>query len=180
MPAVLELGLVALHGWMLVASEFLDDSLSDRAFESGLTMGLVPTAAIAAGRYWPYVLCLPITAIHICGKTLRELFYKNAGNMPLPLAWGVYVAVPLVGMTLLAALLVRQARVQGCTLSEGRGFLRWGLLSSTWLYFLLNHAFFRWPWPWLPWTYRTTNGILFTVAAIGLTLLAARAKPAPQ
>ncbi len=51
-------------------------------------------------------------------------------------------------------------------------FARIGLLLCTWMYFLLNYAFFRFPWPWAEWTGRTPNGIIFTVCAVGLTLAA--------
>ena len=46
------------------------------------------------------------------------------------------------------------------------------LLFNSWLYFGLNYAFFRFPWPWAEWTSRTPNGIIFTVCVLGLTGLA--------
>ncbi len=45
-----------------------------------------------------------------------------------------------------------------------------GLLLATWMYFLLNFAFFRWPWPWAAWTIRTPNALIFAVCTLGLTV----------
>jgi hypothetical protein len=53
---------------------------------------------------------------------------------------------------------------------SGGEFARRALLLSTWLYFGLNYAFFRFPWPWAKWTGRTPNAIAFTVCAVGLTV----------
>ncbi len=35
-----------------------------------------------------------------------------------------------------------------------------------WFYFALNFAFFRFPWPWKPWTSRTPSAIIFIVYAL--------------
>ena len=71
-------------------------------------------------------------------------------------------------VTIVAVWFARQAK----TKHTGYQFTRIGLLLSTWVYFLLNYAFFRFPWPWAQWTGRTPNGIIFTVCAVGLTLAA--------
>ena len=42
---------------------------------------------------------------------------------------------------------------------------RIGLPVAVWLYFGLNFAFFRIPWPWKEWTGRTPSGIIFFVCA---------------
>ena len=48
------------------------------------------------------------------------------------------------------------------------------LVTMAWLYFGLNLAFFRFPWPWAEWTARTPNALVFLACAIVVTLLAGR------
>jgi hypothetical protein len=43
--------------------------------------------------------------------------------------------------------------------------LRTVLLLNVGLYLGLNFAFFRFPWPWIPWTARTPNALFFLLAA---------------
>lgn len=87
-----------------------------------------------------------------------------------PLGWGLLVVIPL-GLALAVALqLVRRGRAG----QPAVRFAATGLLLTTWLYFSLNFAFFRWPWPWAEWTKRTPNALIFAVCAVGLTVAALR------
>jgi hypothetical protein len=130
-------------------------------------MALFPFIGVLGGRYWPYLFALPIVAVPIAGKTLRELAYNNA-EISKPAGWVLYVAIPLAAM-LTAALWLAHKGKQGQT---SRPLASVGLLLTTWLYFGLNFAFFRVPWPWQEWTGRTPSGIIFMVCALSLTVAA--------
>jgi len=78
------------------------------------------------------------------------------------------VVIPLVVTLGLALWLARKGR-EGQT---SRTFARIGLLAAVWLYFGLNFAFFRVPWPWKEWTGRTPSAIIFFVCAVCLSAAA--------
>jgi hypothetical protein len=52
------------------------------------------------------------------------------------------------------------------------------LLLSSWLYYALNFAFFRTPWPWQPPTSRTLSALVFTICLALLTIAALAYRPA--
>jgi hypothetical protein len=137
-----------------------------------LVLGLIPIVAIAGGKWWPYWLLLPITALPIAGKTLRNLTYEEMVT-PVEMGWLFYVVVPLVLTTVAAAKFATQANRR----RVAAPFLRSSLLLTTWLFFILNFAFFRFPWPWQEWTRRTPNALVFTVCALGLTACALKRQP---
>lgn len=159
--------LVAIHVAALVAWNFREYRYLDFFADIAITMVLIPVIAVAAGRYWPYLVALPITALPIAGKTLRQLCYEEKGIGEIE-GWLIYVAAPLVITTAVALVFARRTAMT----RDARRFLRWSLLLTTWLYFTLNFAFFHFPLPWQEWTYRTPNGIIFAVCAVGLTALA--------
>jgi hypothetical protein len=122
---------------------------------------------VMGGRYWPYLYALPIVAVPIAGKTLRELAYKST-DVATMTGWITFLVVPLaVAMT--AALWLAHMGKRGQT---SRQFASTGLVVATWLYFGLNFAFFRVPWPWNDWTGRTPSGIIFLICSVSLTLAA--------
>jgi len=139
----------------------------DALYDLGLIMGIIPIVAIAGGRWWPYLAVLPVTLLPIAGKTVHQLVHREAAINAV-LGWSVYVVVPLLAVTMAAVWFVRQAAAG----QSARDFTRRALLLCTWVYFLLNFAFFHFPWPWAEWTGRTPNGVIFTVCAFGLTALA--------
>lgn len=160
-----EFAMVVAHLVLLAGAEFgLIRGLAPfLAF--GTNMAVLALPGIVGGRYWPYLFALPIVAVPITGKTLLALSYKEQ-VIPVPLGWGLLVALPL-GLALAAVLgLARRGRHGE---SAGR-FAAIGLLLATWMYFLLNFAFFRCPWPWAAWTIRTPNALIFAVCALGLTI----------
>jgi hypothetical protein len=163
-PAPLELVLAAVHVALLVTAEFFSVPSINAFYDFGLILGFLPVVAVAGGRWWPYLLMLPITALPIAGKTVRQLVYREAIIEPAP-GWILYLVVPLTVTTAAAVLFARTARRSG----EAAAFQRPALLLATWLYFGLNQAFFRFPWPWATWTLRTPNAIVFTACALGLT-----------
>lgn len=164
--------LVLVHVGSIIAHEFVEVFRLDMFMSYGITMILIPVPCVLAGRYWPYLMSLPVIAAPIAGKTVRELCFNQQPPV-LPVWQGVlaYIALPLTLMTLLAVLLARR----GMFGKGARDFARWSLLLATWVYFWLNFAFFRYPWPWIPvdeWTGRTPNGLVFAICAITLTLAA--------
>ncbi|MFH1737828.1 MAG: hypothetical protein ABIH23_02385, partial [bacterium] len=178
MPSAIEWILLAVHLTLLVAVEFMSFPAVDALYDLGLIMGVIPIVAIAGGRWWPYLMVFPVTLLPIAGKTVYELVYQKSAIDPT-LGWLVYLVIPLF---LAIAAAVRFGR-QPATRQTGRDFARFALLLNTWVYFYLNYAFFRYPWPWADWTGRTPNGIIFTVCALGLTaaaLTGRRARVAPE
>src|SRR5262249_45384936 len=82
MPFSFEWVTLAIHLALLVAAEFFSFAPFDTRFECGFTMGVIPILCVAAGRWWPYLLALPIVAVPIAGKTLRQLAYHEAAISP--------------------------------------------------------------------------------------------------
>jgi hypothetical protein len=164
-----EWALLAVHAAAIAVWEFLSFSAFDAVADHALTMGMMPLIAVAGGRLWPYMLSLPVLALPIAGKTLRQLSY-NTEIVPVAPGWVCFVAIPMA-ITLAAALAF--ARL-GEKRQTGRAFARWALVLATVLYFALNLAFFEVPWPFRPGaeaTGRTPSALIFTV--FGLTLIAA-------
>jgi hypothetical protein len=177
LPA-LEWLFLAAHASLLVTVEFVSVPWVDALYDFGLVMGLIPVVAVAGGRWWPYLLMLPVTTLLIAGKTLRQLAYREHTILPA-LGWLLYVVMPLA--LTIAALVVFARRA--ARRREAHTFLRPALLLAVWLYFSPNFAFFHLPWPWATWTARTPNAIVFTLCALGLTLAVwhtvLRAAPVP-
>jgi hypothetical protein len=165
-----ELMLAVIYVGAIVAWNFDSHGYLDLYAEIAITIIILPVVAVLGGRLWPFLLMLPMVAIPIAGKTLRQLAYREE-VIPLWLGWIVYVAVPVAITLALAVWLARDANKP----QSGSRFARWSLVVTTWLYFWLNFAFFHFPWPWEKvedWTGRTPNGLIFTVCAFGLTLAA--------
>lgn len=162
-----EFAMVVAHLTLLVGAEFhLIPGLSP-FLAYGTNMAVLALPGIVGGRYWPYLFAMPIVAVPIAGKTLLALSYKEQ-VLSRPLGWILLVAIPL-GLALGGALrLVRQGRAG----QSAARFAATGLLLTTWLYFMLNFAFFRLPWPWAAWTIRTPNALIFAVCTLGLTAAA--------
>ena len=162
---VIEWSLVGIHVTLLVLSEFTKLHWANVLYDPGLIIALVPMVAVAGGRWWPFLIALPITAVPILGKTIQNLVYESQAVGLVP-GWLFYGALPLVLTTAAAIWFARQL---GRTLS-GSEYTRRALLLNVWLYFGLNYAFFRFPWPWASWTSRTPNAIIYTVCLLGLTI----------
>ena len=163
-PAI-EWLLLGIHLPLLLLTEFASVRVVDLFYDVGLVLGVIPLVAVAGGRWWPFLLVFPVTALPIAGKTIRELAYKPDG---IGVMWG-WVLYGFLPMAVMAGAAVWFARQLGRELS-GREFARRSLLLSAWFYFVLNYAFFCFPWPWEKWTARTPNAIAFTVCLVGLTL----------
>jgi hypothetical protein len=157
--------LVGIHVTMLIVGEFTEVRWANALYDPGIIIALIPIIAVAGGRWWPFLLVLPVTLVPIAGKTIRNLVYESHAVSP-EAGWVLYGVLPVVLTTAAALGFARQV---GRGLS-GREFARWTLLLNAWLYFGLNYAFFRFPWPWEKWTGRTPNAMAFTVCVLGLTL----------
>jgi hypothetical protein len=133
--------------------------------------------AVAGGRWWPFLLLLPITLVPIAGKMIRRLVYETPKIGELA-GWWWYGVLPLAIASVAAVWLARTRDM------DGREFARRALLINAWIYFGLNFAFFDFPWPWAAWTTRTPSAIVFAGCVAGLTLAAAMiegrsARPVP-
>jgi hypothetical protein len=160
-----ELVLLAAHTVAIVVWNFMSFETFDQVADHALTMGLLPLALIVGGRFSPYMIALPLVALPICGKTLRELSYDH-NEIPPAYGWLFLFALPIAVTTVAAFVFAR--RDQWAT--SGQSFSRWSLLLTSWLYFALNFAFFRFPWPWHEPTSRTPSAIVFAGCLLLLTL----------
>jgi hypothetical protein len=167
LPYSLEWLLVGVHVSLLVVGEFRQVRVVGPVADLGLAMGVIPIVASAAGRWWPFLLTLPITLLPIAGKTIRQLCYREPVIAPWA-GWLTYGVCAMLLMSCLAWWGVRQSEQA----RESGPFVRVALLSCVWTYFTLNFAFFRFPWVWETWTSRTPNGIIYMVCALGLTAAA--------
>ena len=164
LPSGAEWGLVAIHLAALMTVNFIDFAPLDRFADMAITMIVIPVVAVHFGRWWPFLVLLPITLMPIAGKTVRYLGYQEATVAP-QVAWTIYWVLPVLVALLVAVLLFRQRDNW-----RAPTFAAIALFVATWLYFALNFAFFHYPWPWQDWTGRTPSAIIMLVDAVGLTI----------
>jgi len=130
-------------------------------------MAIIPMVGIVGGRLWPYLMVLPIAAIPICGKTLRQMLAEQ--NFLVPGTGLLFLVMIPIGLTVcIAARLISDS----FTNQRASRFGAVALLVATWLYFGLNTQFFHSAWPWEQWTGRTPNQIIYMICTAGLTGLA--------
>ncbi len=168
MPASVEIPLMILHVVLLVTVEFVRDPYIrvGLIYGYGLGLGFIPIVCVIGGRWAPYLMLLPITAIPFAGKTVRQLVYEQHA-IAADLGWALYIIFPLTVTTICAVVFTLASRRN----PPARAYLRITLLVTAWLYFLLNYAFFNFPMPWETWTSRTPNAVVFTICLTGLTFL---------
>ena len=167
-----ELVLLVVHIVALLTWNFISFSTFDWFADRAITMGIIPIVAIIGGRAWPYLICLPITALPIAGKTLRYLAYRT-NEVSLITGWVIYFFIPLIFITWFSLKLIRNQNNH----SNGMSFIRHTLCINTVFYFYMNWSFFNWPWPWTNWTMRTPSGIIFLFCTISLLFLINYYKP---
>ena len=179
--------LVLVHVAALITWNFLSYPALDQFADHAITMGLLPIFGIVAGRYWPYLVTLPIVMLPIAGKTIRHLVYDNPqtelllAHLTKPLnylpdfgpQWHQSITtlmlshpryLELLGWTVygilpvgLAILLALLLKRTGIREGTGRSYARWTLLFSAWVFFGLNFAFFDFSFPWKPITEWTSR-----------------------
>lgn len=175
LPAPIEWVLLTVHLVLLVGVEFLDSPPFNLVYDFGLMLGLIPIIGIANGRFWPWFVITVLTLIPIAGKTYRNLVVEEATLQPVPGAL-LYLVMP-IGLAAVCFWRLRRHHATGDT-------TRWlaeALLFNSAIYFLLNNAFFRFPWPWQAWTTRTPNALIYAACTvilvrIGLHALGTRAR----
>ena len=162
-----EMGLVVIHIVAISAWNFISFSTFDWFADRAITMGIIPILAIMGGRCWPYLLCLPITALPIAGKTLRNLSY-NSEDLNVIFGWLIIFIIPIALTIWFVIKQIKNSESNG----DGSQFIRETMVYSTVFYFIMNWAIFRFPWPWAEWTGRTPSGIIFSMCAASIILLA--------
>lgn len=167
--------LCVLHVVLLLSATFLDLPGRIGVFvglyvELGLLMAALPVIAIVGGRYWPYLVLLPIVVAPIAGKTLRTVCYRET-LIPVDVGWFALVEIPMaVAVCGAVWLICGSLRDQ-----PANRFAAVALLLTTWLFYGLNTVVFEFAWPWKAlgeWTVRTPNQLIFSVCAVSLTLAA--------
>lgn len=171
LPRWAEVVLVVLHGFLLVGA----GAWSEAYGEIGLVMGWIPLVAVAAGRWWPYLLALAVTALPIAVKTTQGLV--NESHWATPLAGtGLCLWLPMAAVLAAALWFASGDRPERASVS----FTAPALILACSIYFCLNFAIFRLPWPWATWTIRTPNAMVFalcTVLLVGRAVWAGRSRP---
>lgn len=152
----LEGGLLAVHAVLLVGVEFAGVRWIDAVYDFGLMLAFIPFIGVGIGRVWPWVLTFGITLVPIAGKTFRNLCVEEK-VLAAEAGVALYLVVPMVASGVVGWRLWRRARAGG----PSRSWLGAMLVFQALLYFGLNQAFFRLPWPWLPWTARTPNSLVY-------------------
>ena len=170
LPLPLEWIGVLVHATLLVIAEFTDVPVLGRYADVTFLMGVLPLALAVNGRVAPALIALPVTLLPIAGKTVRRLAYEES-VVSHATGWLAYAIVPLAITALVTARVMRGSRGG----LPARRVLPLVLVCTTWTYFLLNLAFFRYPWPWAAWTNRTLHALVFLTCALLLTYLAGHA-----
>ena len=161
-----EFTLLICHVYFLVGSGFFAVATLSEYQSFGLILCAIPLIGVVGGRYWPYLCALPVAAVPIAGKTLLNLSYQST-DTAIVTGWVLYVIIPMTLSLVLALWLANLGR-RG---QKSLPFARIGLLFTTWLYFGLNLAFFRIPWPFTEEiTGRTPSTVIFIVCSVALTL----------
>ncbi|MCC6795895.1 MAG: hypothetical protein IT366_12330 [Candidatus Hydrogenedentes bacterium] len=163
-----EWALLLIHCALLILSEFwIPIEIIGVVYDLGLVMGVIPLMAIAGGRLWPYFAIFPVTLMPIAGKTLLNLGYEESA-ISIAGGWFLYIIIPMALAFAAVAWYGREANRK----RNAPWFTSGALLFCGWVYFLLNYAYFRFPWPWEKWTARTPNAIVFMVCIAAITWLA--------
>lgn len=130
------------------------DAIADRA----LPMAVIPLMLVASGGWGSVWMGLPLVAAPIMAKTVRGLCIEEP---VLSLMDGVilFVVVPL---TILLAVMPWRSK------GSGVWFAAKALGATSLVYYGLNFAFFRFPWPWQQSTGRTPSLWIFTAQLLVL------------
>lgn len=154
------------HLTLLTLSEFLEVPLLNTWYGLGLVMAILPLVASTESRRWPGWVVGPVVVLPIAGKTLRYMAEKQGQLSGQD--WLVYLLVPLAVASVFAFWLNRRVTKGADGASVGASTLLFG----AWMFFLLNFAFFDYPWPWQKWTARTPSALVYVVCLLVLNGLA--------
>ncbi len=167
---------VALHTTLVMLSEFTSIPVIEQYTDLPLILGILPILACLHSRTACWLVALPVTLIPIAAKTVRYLAAEQQA-IPFTPALVLYLVLPIAAAALLAITFARRSDAGPATSARS---VRLALAFSTVLYFSLNYAFFRFPWPWTPWTIRTPNALVFAACSAALLWLAWRDPAAPR
>lgn len=168
LPYAGEALLFAVHVPLLISVEFYSIGPIDALYDLGLILAIIPMVGLVGGRAWPYLVIFPVILIPITGKTVRQLGFREE-TVSVPFGAALYVALPLLVSLAAAAWFVRRDPIDPIR----RGPAGALLLIPAWTFFLLNYAFFHFPFPWADWTGRTPSGIVFTLCIAALSAMVA-------
>jgi hypothetical protein len=163
-----EVVLIVSHLILLIIAEFIRlpgvGGIIANYTNFGLIMCVLPIVGIVGGRFWPYLLLLPVVAVPICGKQLRALIYSNDPSYSWQIGWLIFAMIPLGIVFVVSTWLISGSLRQ----MKAQQFAAVALLVNTLLYLGLNTIFFNFAWPWHEWTGRTPNQIIFMICALCL------------
>lgn len=152
--------------------------LFDYFADIGWSMLIIPMAGILGGKIWPTAYIHVVTFLPIIGKTIREMSFRHEVIPP----WLSFVLLGFIPLALGLIASWKWIQVMNPTTShQNINHLepgKWFLISAcgiVWINHLLNFCFFRFPWPWEPWTARTPNEIIFFIGAVIFTCFGVRA-----
>ena len=167
----MEVALCLIHLVVLLTSDFAkfvpDGQYLAIYTQLGILMTALPVVAIVGGRFWPFLMVLPIAAAPVVSKSLKLFTYDWKRYSP-DIGWFLVVLLPMVILFFAVTYLIEESYRKQST----RRFASISLLLATWTYFGLNTVFFEFAWPWRQWTGRTPNQIIFMTCAAGLTIYA--------
>lgn len=167
----LEVGLMLVHTFLIAWMAFFA-GWAEAIYDFGIVLAVIPFVANVRGRLWPWFQIFTITLLPNAASTINDLVVNEPIIAPVP-GWLFYFVLPLAAATGLAIYYERGAS-QGQKRPE---FLSIALCFNIWVYFALNWAIFRYPWPWAEWTSRTPNGMVFTLFAVALTVMVCVRRP---
>ena len=154
------------HLALLTASEFLEVPFLNSWYGLGLVMVVLPLFASVESLRWPGWIVGPVVLVPIAGKTLRSMSERHGAFTNLDCL--LYLVAPVAAAFWFGWWINGRVRAG----DDGATVGRYSLLFSAWMYFLLNFAFFDYPWPWQAWTGRTPSALVYGVCLAGLSWLA--------
>lgn len=164
-----EVALCTFHLFVLLVSDMHMKSSPNNLLawytQWGLLMTILPVVGTIGGRFWPYMMVLPIIAAPIVQKSMLAFHYETP-KLALETSWIFIATIPVSVLLYFATDLIVSSYRQ----PTARRFAAVSLLLTCWLYFGLNTVFFDFAWPWRTWTGRTPNQLAFMVCTVGLTI----------
>ncbi len=167
-----EVALCAFHLFVLLVSDFHSKSIPNEFLswytQWGILMTVLPVVGSIGGRFFPYLMVLPVIAAPIVQKSMHAFHYGNP-KLSFSTSWMFVAAIPLCILLFTATAFIQQSYRS----LPARKFAAVSLLLTSWLFFGLNTVFFDYAWPWNSWGGRAPNQLYFMVCVSGLTILAA-------